>query len=325
VVLIALNDGTIPGGSTIDIVYSAPITNNSTASVNNISLANNISCIPSNSCSSEAALISNNIVRLSFSDSTSFGIGTQIDVSRVRVNANAAALVGLVTANFGALSANSATNPITFTDPQRLVGVLSPTITADFNHSTATPNPVTTFFTCSFANDAVDDFFIRVSEAFFPGTLTTTLQEYFIASNLAPTNRPNLTITITNVPAGMTLSATGTQLSTGILSMSVPVPSDTVVQTVNGAPISFSYAVSNADASQVEQTTFNFSLRPTSGGSIPDVQSPITIHGTVQIAPITPDDSTIVRFVENQIGPTPLATISNCPPPRPKRPQLISE
>jgi hypothetical protein len=323
VVFTAINNGTILGGSSIDLTYSTAVTNNSTASTNNISLANNVFCFPSNSCPTSAALVGSNTVRLAFSSDVAFTAGSQMNVTRVRVNANAASGLGSATVFVGASSSNPATNPISFTDPQRLIGVLNPTISVNSNHSSATPNPITQFFTCAFPNDGVNDFFVRVNEV-FPGALTTLAQETTYSVSLAPTNGSNITITVTNIPAGLTLSATGTQLSTGLLSTSLLSP-DTVAQTVSGTPISFTYLVDSSDTSQVERTTFNFSLKPTTGTSIPDVVSPITLQGTVQITPITTNDSTIVRFVNNQIGPTTLATISNCPPPRPKRPQVISE
>lgn len=51
-VLTALNSGTITANSSIDFVFSAAITNNSTASTNNISLSNNFACNPFSVCPS---------------------------------------------------------------------------------------------------------------------------------------------------------------------------------------------------------------------------------------------------------------------------------
>src|SRR5262245_52703225 len=44
VVFKAMNDGTIAAGSTIDLIYSVPITNNTPSSTNNVNTANNAFC-----------------------------------------------------------------------------------------------------------------------------------------------------------------------------------------------------------------------------------------------------------------------------------------
>ena len=334
-VLTALNNGTIAQNSSIDIVFSTPITNNSTLSTNNISLANNISCAGPGfgvNCPAamSAVLVGTNTVRISFlNSSTVFTIGDSINISRVRVNANSAIGVGSITATMSGISSNPASFPITFTDPQRLVGVLNPTITVNFNHSTATPNPVTLFQTCVFPNDANNDFFVRVTEV-FPGALTTLTQEFTFAANLPPTNGSNISITISNIPAGLTLSYTGNQLATGALTVSAPFPASAVDQTVAGTPITFTYFITASDVSLVERTTFNFSLKPTTISTtnplpIANVGAPVIVQGTVQITPITTNDSTIVRFVANQIGPTTLANISDCPVPGVQPGQITSE
>ncbi|MSO21433.1 MAG: hypothetical protein EXQ56_13450 [Acidobacteria bacterium] len=332
-VLIAINVGTILAGSFIDITYSAEVTNNSTVSTNNISLANNISCFgPSGgtACPTSASLVGGQAVRMLFASSKSFVSDDQINISRVRVNASTAAGVGSVTATFSAASPNPVNNPITVTDPVRQVGVPIPAISVNFNHSTATPNPVTLFQTCAFPNDAANDFFIRVNEL-YPGALTTMSQETVFSPNLAPINGIQITIAILNVPAGLTLAYTGTQLTTGLLTAGAALPAASVDQTVGGSPIVFIFNISASDTSQVERTTFNFSLKPTTMSTtnplpIANVGAPVNVQGTVQITPITSTDSTIVRFVANQIGPTTLATISDvCPPPRVQPSRIISE
>ena len=241
------------------------------------------------------------------------------------MNANAAIGVGNVTAAMSGISSDPVNFPISFTDPpQRNMGPVGPAITVDFNHSTATPNPVTLFQTCMFPNDAVNDFFIQVSNA-VNGALTTLAQETTLSPNLAPTNGTQITIAILNVPAGLTLAFTGTQLSSG-LAVS-PASATTVDQTVDGQPITFVFDVTTAGF----RLTFNFSLKPTTVSvttplPIANVGTPVNVQGVVQIGPITTTDSIIVRFAPNQIGPTTLATITDvCPPPRVQSNQIISE
>jgi hypothetical protein len=324
VVLTALNSGTIVEGSSIDVVFSAPITNNSLASPGNITLANNISCSNAAACPTSVSLVGTQTVRMFFGASRSFTFVDWLIISRVRVNASTAIGIDSITATMSGSSTNLALFPITFTDPFRQVGVLNPAIAVQFNHSSATANPVTLFQTCAFPNDAVDDFFVRLTEV-FPGALTTQAQETVYAAALPPTNGLQIHITITNVPAGLTLAYTGTQLSTGALAVGAASPAASVDQLVSGTPISFIFPFITTDVSLVERTTFNFSLKPTAGTSIANVGVPINVQGAVQLTPITSVDSTIVRFVDNQIGPTTLATISNCPVPGTPISQITSD
>jgi hypothetical protein len=360
VVLTAIQAGTIPANSTIDFVFSAPVTNNSTASTSNISLANNVSCATVNPapppaflpiCPAglvSATLTGGNTVRLRFNADTPFLSGESINLSRIRVNANSAIGVGAVTVTMSGISSNPAVNPITFSDPQRQVGVLSPAITVNFNHNQATFNPVTFFRTCAvpnpptpiglptiafnpLASDNPNFVFVRVNEV-FPGALTTLAQEITFSANLLPTNGSLLTINFTGVPAGWTLAFVGTpilsavnpvdlvstnRLTSSTIAVGAPTPSSTVDQTTAGAAQSFTFPITGSDLSQVERVTFAFALEPTSTSSttplsVAAVGSPANIQATVQLTPITTTDSTIVRFASNQIGPTTVATITDC-------------
>jgi hypothetical protein len=358
VVLTALNSGTIPANSSIDIVFSAAITNNSAVSTANISLFNNISCAgPSGgvACPTTAALIGSQTVRLSFASSKSFVTGDGINISRVRVNANSSIGIGSVTATMSGSSSNPATNPITFTDPQRQIGVLSAAVSANFNHSAATANPVTQLQTCAMPNvflggppsiadfpvptDNPGIFFVRVNEI-FPGAFTTLAQETAFSLNLPPTNGLLITITISNVLAGLTLGYAGNPLVTfpsalnrftsSTVSAGAPFPSSAVDQTVGGTPLAFTFPIIVSDVSQVERITFAFFLKPTTVSTsnplaIPNIGTAINIQATVQVVPITFSDSTILRFAANQIGPTIVATISDCFVPTVQGGQIISE
>jgi len=362
VVLTALNNGTIPANSTVDFVFSVAITNNSTAVTNNISLNNNVTCsgptyglvpvprVDSNCLviglgPTSAALTGSNTVRLRFSVLTTLQAGDQINLSSVRVNANSAIGVGSVTVTMSGISSDPASNPITFTDPQRQVGVLSAAITVNFNHSAATFNPVTFFRTCAVPNPAtpialpaINDiplagdnpnfFFIRVTEV-FPGALTTDAQETTFSPFQDPDSGSLLTITIAGVPAGWSLAFTGNPIvstpngpngnrfTTATISAGAPTPSATIDQTVAGTGQSFTFAITNSDVSAVERITFAFALEPTTTSSttplsVTSVGAPVNIQATVQLSPITTTDDVVVRFAANQFGPTTVATITDC-------------
>ena len=352
VVLTALNDGTIPALSTVDFVFSVAITNNSTAVTTNISLANNVSCAGPGfviTCPAgivSATLTGTNTVRMRFNANVAFLVGDSINLSRVRVNANSAIGVGSVTTTMSGISATPATNPITFTDPQRQVGVLSAAITVTFNHSAATANPVTFFRTCAVPNPAtpfvfvagtlINDtplatdnpnfFFIRVNEV-FPGALTTLAQETIFSPTQAPTGGSLLSVSITGVPAGWTLTYVGNpststttaanRFTTASLTTGAPLPAATVDQTIAGTAQSFTYTITASDTSAVERVTFAFLLEPTSTStvtplSVTSVGAPVNVQASVQLTPITTTDSTVVRFAANQFGPTTVATITDC-------------
>src|SRR5689334_3033328 len=159
-VLTALNFGSIKAGSTIDLVYSVPVTNNSTLSTNNISVANNIFCFPSSICPTSATQLGSQTVRLFFASDTSFSPGDQINISRVRVSASQAA-GSTVSLTILAASSNPATNPISFTEPTRTVGILNQTITLTANPGGAAVKSIPT---CAFTQGT--PFSVRLNEVF---------------------------------------------------------------------------------------------------------------------------------------------------------------
>jgi hypothetical protein len=336
ITLTAINGGTVLAGSSIDVVYSVAVTNNSTASTANISRANNVFCAPSDplvvdfgdqciNANLVASLTGSQTVRISFLNNITFAPNDQITISRVRVNASAAVGVGSVTATMSGTSANPATNPITFTDAQRQVGVLNPTISVRYNSSTA---PVTFLQTCIFPNDTVSNaanrFRIRVDEV-FPAALTTLAQETTASGFLAPTNGTIVRVSLAGVPAGVTVTAPAAQVGTlpddvtaTALTLTLSGTSSAVVdQTVAGAPITFDYLTTASDTSQVERVLLTFFFKATTTSStnpiaLPSLGGSVNVQATVSVQPVTSTDSTIVRFVANGIGPTTVATVSDC-------------
>jgi len=315
----AVGGGTIAAGSSIDIVFSVAITNNSALSTNNISLANNVVCTNAAACPTAASIQGSNTVRLAFAAATNFNAADAIILSRVRVNANAALGVGSVVATMAGGSSDPVNNPITFSDPQRQVGVLNATITVTTTSSSLPNGGVPALLrTCAFPNDAIDDLFIRITEV-FPGALTSQAKEATLSNALPATNGSNLTFTIGGVPAGLTLAFTTNSQPTagGSLAFGAPTPSSSVDQTIAGAPQSFSFPVTAEDGSLVERMTFQFSLKPTTTSTtnplaVAAIGSPAAITAIVQVTPITTTDTIIPRFVANQVGPQTVATITDC-------------
>jgi len=331
ITLTAINNGTVLIGSSIDVVYSVAVTNNSTASTANISRSNNVFCAGAGlapqciDANIVATLTGSNTIRISFLNSVTFIANEQITISRVRVNASAAVGVGVVTATMSGTSANPATNPITFTDSQRPVGVLNPTIAVRYNSSTT---PVTFLQTCIFPNDTVANaanrFRVRIDEV-FPAALTTLAQEVNSSTFLAPINGTIVRVTLAGVPAGVTVTAPAAQTGTlpddvtaTLLTLTLAGTSAAVVdQTTAGAPISFDYLTTASDTSQVERVLLTFFFKATTTSStnpiaLPSLGGSVNVQATVSVQPVTTTDSTIVRFVPNGIGPTTVATVSDC-------------
>jgi hypothetical protein len=319
IVLTALNGGDIVAGSSIDIVYSVAITNNSTASTNNISLANNIACTNAAACPGTAVLTGSQTIRLAFAAATTtFVAGDQIVISKVRVNANSAVGVGTVTATMAGNSANTLNNPITFTDPQRQVGVLNAEIAVRFN---TTANPVTFLQTCNFPNVVTGAFSVRIDEV-FPAALTTLAQEITASNALLPNSGVVVRISLTGVPAGVTIIAPATVNSTDLNGVGVTAAMLTNATTSQdstsaGSTLNFDYVVAASDTSQVERNTVNFQIRATSTSTantiaLASIGNPVNIQGTVSVTPISSTDSNIIRFVANGIGPTTLVNITDC-------------
>jgi len=335
--------GQIQDESTIDLIYSVAITNNApnaNPAINNqISIGNNITCVgagfavvnPPSNCPANlnAALQGSNTVRIRYTDSIvspplpalAIPAGSQIIISRVRVNANAAVGVGSVTVTMSGISSSPATDPISFTDPQRQVGVLNAAITARFGSGLVFDSALPAFLalqTCNFPNVPINPadqaFVIRIDEV-FPGALTTIAQETTFSAFQPPTNGVVLRIILLNVPAGLTVTpqALGAG-STVTLGLTIPGGQD---QITAGAAMTFDYPVTASDLAALERAHIPFKIKPTSTSTnatlaLASIGSPVNVQATVSITPISATETIIPRFVANQIGPTTVASIADC-------------
>ncbi len=340
--LTALTAGTVQDGSSIDIVFSVAITNNSTgdAVAANININNNVVCtgpaVPVTSTvdancdvgvgqTMTAGLVGTQTLRVSFPADVVFEAGDRIVIARVRANASSAVGVGSVQATMAGSSSQPAAFPITFTDPQRQVGVLNGTISVRFNSTTA---PVLFMQTCIFPNGLaavadVNRFRIRIDEV-FPAALTTDAQETNAAPLHDPSNGVTLTITLNNVPAGVVVNApvlvTSTDFQDAPVNITVNMltqPTAAIQQTVANTPIVFVFTVDQSSTALLERLLLNFWFKAdttstTNPLALPSLGTPANVQASVSVTPVTTTDSVIVRFTPNSVGPTTVATITDC-------------
>ena len=292
----------IADGSSIDILYSAAITNTPTV----LGVGGNVLC-NGGACpaSMSVILVGTTTLRISFSDAdadattgTAFSaLGDTITIAQVRVNASAIATDGAnVNATMSVVISAPATNPITFTDPFRVVAVLvNPETTVTFN----------TAINIATCNPGVPVISTTMVER-FPAALATVAQETAFSTTPAPTTGTTVTVTITGLPAGVTVTAASPVVTTtvgGLLSLTVTAPA-AVVST--GAAITYTYTVTASNTALVETVAPSFTLT-----TIGIVGSPQTVQMQDRIGPIT--TTGILRFVDNsQGGPTTVAVISDC-------------
>jgi hypothetical protein len=305
IALTSLSSGTILAGSSIDFDFSAAVTNNTSASTNNISLSNSISCTGAG-CPTGAVLVGSHTIRLAFASSKSFVPGDQIYLSRVRVDAHSAVGAGNVEATISASSSDPGNNPISIASNTTLsVGVITPTLVV-------TPHSgqpaIKSFLSCSLPPGSA--FNVQVS-----GPMTSLANELQLSPAATPTNGTEFQLTFGNIPLGVTLTAPSTVVGNYL-------PTDGGAIDSTGSPITLHYTVAtSSNGSSFAQLPF--SLAVTGGGSTLDpVGSPVSIEVTAKVGPVTADNSVIVRFADNQYGPVTVATISDC---RPSLSRLISD
>jgi hypothetical protein len=292
----------IRDGSSIDLLYSAAITNTPTV----VGAGGNVLCNGGACPASVSVLVvGTTILRISFSDSdadattgTVFSaLGDTITIAQVRVNASAILTDGAnVNATMSGVSSFPATNPITFTDPIRVVAVLvNPETTVTFNAAIniATCNPGLPVISTTIVER-------------YPAALATVVEETSFSTTPAPGTGTTVTVTITGLPAGVTITAASPVVTTtvgGLLTLTL-VPPAAVVST--GAAITYTYTTTASNTALVETVTPTFTLT-----TIPIVGTPQTVQMQDRLGPITTVG--IVRFINNsQGGPTTVAVIADC-------------
>jgi hypothetical protein len=94
--------------------------------------------------------------------------------------------------------------------------------------------------------------------------------------------------------------------------------------------MNFDYVVTQSETSVAERVHIPFTLKATSVSPnsfvpINQVGATINVQALIQVIPITNTDTIVPRFVANGIGPTKVATISDCFVPGGQTGQLTSE
>jgi hypothetical protein len=301
----------VPDNSSIDILFSAPITNNPvTVGPGGNVLCNNAGC-PASMTVILFPPVNPTGLRIQFTNpadanaATSIGPGDTITIAAVRTNASTILTDGSsITATMSGVSATPTTNPITFTDPVRTVATLvNPETTVTFFGPAPNVNlAAINIATCNPGNPFIST---TLTER-YPAALTTQVQEAAFSSTPAPANGTQVVVVITGVPAGVTVTAASPVLTTtggGLLNLVVVAPA-IVVST--GAAITYTYTVTASNTALVETVTPSFALT-----TIGIVGTPQTVQMQDRIGPI--GGNTTVRFINNsQAGPTTVATIADC-------------
>jgi hypothetical protein len=321
VVLTAANSGAIPDGSSIDFLFSVPIGNgeDGTDFQTNV-LCNAAACpgigAPGSGSAIEVVQVGNNIIRVTFQDpgdaNTGFNLttGDTVTLFGVRLNANAAAGQNVLVTMSG-VSALPSTNPVTFNDPQKIVLVPLAELLADF----AGTNPI---LTCQVDAHDVE---VKITER-FPAALATELQEENFSNTPEPADEAvQVVVTLTGVPAGLTVEANDVVHVNGTLTLTLD-GDDTVAS--DGSPIVFVYNTTNSNTAAVEETgdlsadggaPLDFTITATSGNSIAVVGTPRVITMAISLGPedSVGDLGTIPRFlINNVVASDEVAVVTDC-------------
>jgi hypothetical protein len=294
----------VPDGSSVDILFSAPITNNPATLGTNV-LCDNGAC-PASMSILLFPPVNPTGLRIQFANpgdafaATSLTPGSTITIAAVRTNASTILTEGAsVTATMSGVSAAPTTNPITFTDPVRTVASLvNPETTVTFNApiAIATCNPGTPTISTT------------VTER-YPASLTTLAQETAFSNTPVPGSATQVVVVITGVPAGVTVTPTTATPTNGVLPVPLTLTAVSATAVVStGAAITFTYNVTSSVTGTVEVVTIAFNLT-----TIGIVGTPQTVQMQDRLGPIAPPAVGILRFINNsQGGPTTVATIADC-------------
>jgi len=327
VVLQATGAGSIPGGSSITVLYSGTITNSPninslSGSFNNGATCAGAACAGATGSSAPvpafAVTASGNQLTVAVNGASNqyvaFKAGDYLVISQVRVNVNAlGASVGSVTATMSGTSSAPTSNPITFTQSVvPVASVVSPSLSVARISSSST-----TFQTCSIAGGG-QTLSVGVVER-YPAALTSATDESGFTPNFPVNNGTTVVVSLAGIPSGMAVQFTGTSYaSSGITSLNVSANPGGAAQTSNGSAVVYTFTVTSDSTSTVENITFNFKLGlPGSGGTIngntgtlPALGTTNSVVATVSLGPV--QSTGVVGFAANTQGTTTLATISDC-------------
>jgi len=329
VVLQATGAGSIPGGSSITILYSGTITNTPTIASLSGSFSGAVpttcqgaTCPNNGSSSTFAVSASGNQLTIAVSGAgtsgnyVKFAVGDYIVISQVRVNVNAlGASVSTVTATMSGTSSQPTSFPITFTQAVvPVASVVSPSLNVQVNGSSL-PTPI--LQTCGVVTSA---FNVVVAER-YPAALTTTAQESAFTPAYPPVGGTQVIVTLSGVPAGMGVAFSGVNVagSTGGFAASGSfTPNSTTTQAGNGT-FSFTTAAGSTSLSEVVQFDFRIGALNSAGTaltsgtpSITALGTTVNVTATVALGPIQAASAGPVSFAANNQGGGTVATIGDC-------------
>jgi hypothetical protein len=265
-------------------------------------------------------------VIIQFNATITLTAGDYINIQEVRLNiASVTGALPITTSQVlnATLSGNSpTTNPITFTISSVAVATLSSSISVSKGTQSATTTCAVSAVTAGVAN-----FSVKVAEV-YPAALTSLADETaFTPANAGPpviptpaTNGSNLNVVITNVPAGLAITALAPTVPATMTAALTAGTTNPVTSTGVTNSYTFTYAFTVTSTSSVESVTLGFQLGLASGsaGPLPSslsaqgLSSPQTL--TAQ-AYLNPGGSTAIpRFTQLNYPatPVPLGTVSDC-------------
>ncbi len=331
VVLQVPSAGTIPSGSSIQIVYSGTITNASAFTVQNglACVLGGIPCAPVPFFMATSA--SGSQLTITFSTAVPFGPGDYIAVSQVRMNINALGPTATtVTATLSGTSSNPTNNPITFTQSSvPVASIVNPSVRGTIA-STATA-----IQTCSVP--AEETFRVKATET-FPAALTSLADEQSFTPISAINSGSLVNMVISNVPSGFAVMAesyTATSGGTitggsGALGTEAGIgstypntytvtlsPSTSAYQVSTGSALTYTFFVTGDSTAAIESFTIQFGIGlpngPNTGlspvsGSIPAIGTTLAVTAAVSLGP----SSNVVSFTTNNEGGGTVVTIGDC-------------
>jgi len=332
VVLQATAQGTVPGGSSVTIVYSGSIANASafgttTATGYTAGLSCSVTGTPALNGAGCGSAIGNGNTYFSTSASGSqltvqfntqvvFNAGNYLEVSQVRMNVNAlGSATTTVTATLSGTSSAPITNPITFTQSQ--VGVSS-IVNPSVVGSIPSGGSAAAIQTCAVPTG--NTFSVKVAEN-YPAAFTSLTDEMGFSSLGTIANGSLVNIVINNLPSGLAVQAFPSNSFTYVgpsgnfaLTLLSGTPA---YQVSTGSALTFTVAITGDSTSAVESFTVPFGIglpnsknTALSGsvGTLPSIGTIVTTTATVSLGPT----SGIVSFATNNEGGGTVATISDC-------------
>jgi len=325
VVLQATGAGSIPGGSSITVLYSGAITNTPNINVLSGSFSSvpcaGAACPGANGSSAPspafAVTASGNQLTVAINGASNqyvrFAAGDYLVISQVRVNVNGlGSSVGTVTATMSGTSSAPTSNPITFTQAVvPVASVVSPSLTVTANgNSLATP----VLQTCSVTTSTLN---LVVAER-FPAALTTAAQESAFTPNFGVSNGTFVNVTFAGVPSGMgvVFSGVNSANTTGAFTPAAFTNTSSNLVAGNG---SFNFRVDGGSTSSSDAVEFDFRIgslnsaqTALSATSVTAIGTTQNVTATVTLGPVQSASAGVIAFAANTQGSGTVATVGDC-------------